>query len=422
MYQLTLVIKISQLIDAQTFPSLKTVSLGNNELQSIISSVQLSHLKVESIFLDNNEFEYLQDIEPLFNAFSRLANLSLQENRIEGVLRSQEQSITPLSTSLQSLNLARNHIKEWFFLDQLATAFPSLASLRIGNNPFNSALAKSSTTETTSSRIRSIEESSYMLTLARFGNLRTLNFSTITPQDRLNGELYYLSSVEHEFEASSAQGQVWSTAQVNSKHPRYLELCRSYDREPVGGERYGNQQKQSTEDAKVLPGSLAARLVKFKFMTLDPAYSKDSKPKPGSPAITLELELPKTMSTYSLKALIARKWELRPLGFHLIYESEELDPIAERMIGSTTTNGADDDSDVEWDVDPQGLDQTQGGQESNADMLTNPSGLSAEGKKWKKREVEMMDSTREVGSWLDSNARQATVRIEVSSNLTEHGQ
>lgn len=62
-----------------------------------------------------------------------------------------------------------------------------------------------------------------MLTLGRLGwNVRTLNFSNITVQERSNAEMYYLSRIAKELgEALEENGE-----EVKRRHPRWAELCR----------------------------------------------------------------------------------------------------------------------------------------------------------------------------------------------------
>ena len=404
--------KVGEVIDPDAFPNLKLLSLSSNALQTISVSQGVSHPMVESVLFDNNGLRYLEDLELLFKAFPKLVQLSLQENSIKDVWMDQQQSDGQLSQSLQTLNLSRNAIHEWSVVDHLPSAFPSLQSLRISNNPLYLGL---SLTDSKVPSNQSVEETSYMLTLARLGDLRTLNYSTITPQDRLNGELYYLSSIEREYEASLSQGKPLTPDQINARHPRYSELCRIYDRLSVGsGGRDELLRTKVTEDTEAIPGSLASRLVRFSFgiLKLAERISPNIKARDG-----LELELPRTISTYSLKALLVRKLGLRPLDFRLIYESEEMDPVAETMMVTSVPNGTTD-SDAEWDVDPQasqGLDIKEHQRNSHPNA-NNAASISHEGKKWKRREVEMMDSTRDIGFWLDDNAKQARVRIESLSH------
>ena len=94
-----------------------------------------------------------------------------------------------------------------------------------------------------------------------------------------------------------------------------------------------------------------------------------------------------------------------------------MDPVAETMTVTTVPNGTTD-SDVEWDVDPQvsqGPDIKEH-QRNGHPNANNAASIEHEGKKWKRREVEMMDSTRDIGFWLDDNAKQARVRIESLSH------
>ena len=62
-----------------------------------------------------------------------------------------------------------------------------------------------------------------MLTLARMRRLETLNFSQITPQERRNAEMYYLSRIAK----AAAEIPEKDEAKMLSRHPRWEELCQS---------------------------------------------------------------------------------------------------------------------------------------------------------------------------------------------------
>ena len=122
--------------------------------------------------------------------------------------------------------------------------------------------------------------------------------------------------------------------------------------------------------------SLANRLISFHFVN---AVTGESK----------TVRIPRGVSVYRLKALVARTFAMQPMRLRLVWETGEWDPLG----------GTGDDSD-QWSVGSatEDVDEKEG-----------------EGKGWIKREVELMDGTREVGFWIEG--KQATVRVEERNNF-----
>jgi hypothetical protein len=208
-----------------------------------------------------------------------------------------------------------------------------------------------------------------MLTIARLGKLTALNFSNITAADRTNAEMYYLSRI------GKAMGEVAEAEEqsVASQHKRYPELC----------EIYGAPVVVRTKAGAVNPDFLEARLIKFTFY-LPP--KKDSHEEP----ITKVREIPKSFDIYRVKGIVGRMFDIRPLSMRLIWETGEWDPVA-----GYEEEEEDEDSDDEGKGRP-------GKSETAA---------SAEKGKWMRREVEIVDGTRQVGFCVDG--MEAKVRIEL---------
>jgi tubulin-specific chaperone E len=92
-------------------------------------------------------------------------------------------------------------------LDQLPSIFPTLTSLRISHNPLFDSLAL---------------EEAHMLAVARMPERVTmLNYSAITPQERANAEMYYLSRIARELAAVEEDEE----ETVLKVHARWEELC-----------------------------------------------------------------------------------------------------------------------------------------------------------------------------------------------------
>ena len=220
-------------------------------------------------------------------------------------------------------------------------------------------------------------EEAFMLTLARLGRLKILNFSKITPQDRLNGELYYLALIRTELELYPSGAE----QRILRAHPRYRELCEIYDVAEL------KRKAVAEDDPGVNPRSLGARLVTFTFHL--------PSSEPGSYPKEFKREIPRSFDIYRIKALVSREFKLLPLRFRLIWETEEWDPVEQGT--------AEED---EWDSEEEGDDDKP--------TLSGTENIYTEedGKKFVRREEEFIDSTKAVGFWLNDDIRAVRVRVE----------
>lgn len=229
-------------------------------------------------------------------------------------------------------------------------------------------------------------DESYMLTLSRLSTLQVLNYSKITPQDRHNGELYYLSLIAKELSAFPASAE----HEILAKHPQYAELCHKYG-DPVIT-RAADPTKQT--DA-VNPRSVAARLVKMTFyLFFQSAPSGENNERKGE--LVQVKEIPRSFDIYQVKAIVARLFNLPPFHFRLIWETDELDPVSQRNI---------DDGD-DWDSSENEDEGADGETNSQLDAVGGDAGFV-------KREVELVNSTRDIGAWFYGDLVEARIRVEV---------
>jgi len=223
------------------------------------------------------------------------------------------------------------------------------------------------------SKAMTVDEA-FMLTLSRFPpTLRTLNFSTISVQDRSNAEMYYLSLIGKTLSATSESEE----QDILAQHPRYGELCELYG-EPtitraVVGDGSGKQ---------VHPRSVAARLVKMAFRLSSASVFSSTD---GQVHVK---EIPGSFNSYQVKAIVARLFGLQPFGFKLVWETDEWDPVERDAEG------------VEWDGDSD--DEVQGGDPS----------ISGESR-FVRREVELVESTRDIGFLFQGETGEMKIRVEV---------
>jgi hypothetical protein len=88
------------------------------------------------------------------------------------------------------------------------------------------------------------------------------------------------------------------------------------------------------------------------------------------------------------------------LKFRLVWETEDWDPVVEFNI----LGGEEWDSDEDADHEPSNY--------AREDDRTELPVIKADGTKLSRREVELVDSTRQVGFWLDDTLSHVRVRIE----------
>lgn len=353
--------KVSQL--AYQFPALTTLSASMNQIQTI--SAPISEF-ITVLVLEYNEIDSLSSIKQLAT-LPRLQRLSLRGNSIDTLDRSNAAGDTVrFPPGLKTVDLSNNKINSWSFINALPTVFPSLQSLRVSGNPLYEQPVASSAITNMPERPMTVDEA-YMLTLARLRSVKVLNYGSVTPQDRSNGELYYLSLIGKELSIFPED----SADRILSAHPRYQELC----------ERYGEpiiRRADKTGTDTVNPRSVAARVVRMVFHL------------PSSSSSTTEhtvkvKEIPVSFDTYQVKAFVSRLFNLTPFGFRLVWETDELDPVNQENVGE------------DWDSE---------------DEAGSGDAVDVNSTKFVKREVELMDTTRDIGFWFQ-DVGEASIRVEL---------
>ncbi|EXJ58836.1 hypothetical protein A1O7_06266 [Cladophialophora yegresii CBS 114405] len=451
------------------FESLRTLALSLNELASLDfdDSAGVDDdgdwrrcPSVTSVILDNNNFTSLAFLPTLFGLFPSLTSLSLPGNAVSALGLDSSASFPTLET----LNLAGNRIQEYSFIDRLPILFPNLTSLRISRNrlyePGNVQDEGGDDRRSQAPGTSTSDSTSYYLTLARIPGLKSLNYTTIMPRDREEGEIYYLSVAEREIktilagsdQAPGATGTGMGTTTHNlsrarQRHPLYSTLCAKYDRDDLL-QIYTQTARSSAPPTSPLPadgpeshknytdyapGTLGARLVDAYFYippsaspptTTDPGSSAGATPSPRQPLRRL---LPTTISVFRLKSLVARHFGLPALRFALVYESHEYDPIepihSTRNTGVGTWGKESWDGWGDWDVDQSDDSDEEereeqkttenpplplrGGdvgvnEDEGADaQAPTPTFVVREGHRFKKRETLILDGMRPWGDFLD---------------------
>ncbi|EFE40593.1 tubulin-specific chaperone, putative [Trichophyton verrucosum HKI 0517] len=333
----------------------------------------------EELLLDFNDFESLDSLSPLMD-LRKLRHLSLRRNKISKIYASTPSDLV-FSPTLEFVDVSCNQISSWNFLDALQKIFPGMTHLRISDNPLY-ALPPAPTKVTGLPEARMTVDEAFMLTLSRLSNLKILNYGKITPLDRLNGELYYLSLIRKEVLAHPPSME----QAIITSHPRYKELCKIYEVPEI------QRTEKDEESRDIDPRSLAAQLIKFRFHLAD-----SSKGEGKADTHVFEKEIPKSFDVYLIKAIVARHFSLPALRFKLIWESDEWDPVEK---GTAEEDEWDSEDEDDEDEDTQPINGKQVRQANKREFV--------------RREEELTDSTREVSHWFASDIKEANVRVEPS--------
>jgi hypothetical protein len=349
------------------FPTLTTFNASSNAYSSLTS--HLLTPTITDLSLEDNSFTSLSDLFPL-TRLPNLRRLVLKQNKISEVTRPGE-TLPVFSPTVTELDLSFNEISIWSFIDTLAQCFPGLTALRVSHNPLYASL------QAADGRALSAEDG-YMLTLARLGHLKALNYSPITAKERLNAESYYLSLIAREVNFSPPQLE----AKILASHPRYAYLCSEY------GEPVINRSTSS-----VNPNSLAARLIRFTFYlgeSAKRALTSDTSSSEKAMERRFEAEIPKSCTAYTLLGIVGRRIGIPPMKCKLVWETGDWMP-APRTEDAT--------ADEEWESEHSDEDDEEGVEKEGV------------GKQKIMREVEIVPGTKAAGNWVDS--MEAVVRIEM---------
>ena len=323
---------------------LSSFSAGFNQLSALTNVDFLSlSTTLTTLNLEYNEIKYFSDMGNL-TGLRALRTFHLKGNSIVD-LAPQGVPIPAFSKSVQYLDVSYNQIESWSFVDNVTKSFPGLTALRIAHNPVydikgDDAAAASS-------------EEAHMFTVARMAALTSLNFSQITTDDRMNAEMFYLSRIARQLAAVPESAE----ASVKSQHPRYNELCEIHGEPDIVRKEVVN------------PAFLEARLVAVTFTCKDKER--------------MTRRIPKSLDIYAVKSIAGSLFGVSPLKLRLIWETGEWDPVA-------VLDDQDESSD-EGEKEQTAVGGTSG---------TEAQAASSKGR-WIKREVELVDSPRQLGYVVD---------------------
>ncbi|CAN8098659.1 unnamed protein product [Discula destructiva] len=361
---------------ASKFPSLATLYASSNQLARLTPLPPPSlATNLVSIYLEFNDITALADISSLTTLIS-LRDLHLKGNSILALESDSADGPLVFSASLTYLDISYNKIHKWSCIDAIPDSFPGLTSLRLAHNPIynNPGLNDPSDSTTLSTAKATVTEEAYMLTIGRLASLTSLNFSAVTPTDRSNAEMFYLSRIGRQL--SSVPETPEAEAKVLAQHRRYKDLCDLYG-EPVVNRRN-----------EINSAFLEARLINVTFRFHPTQGEEDT-------AIEKRAQIPKSFDIYAVKGIAGRLFRHAPLKLRLVWETGEWDPVA----------GFDEEARESSEDGEEAVERPEEKNAGDAQLLANRVG------RWIKREGELNDSPRQFGFCVDGF--DVTIRVEL---------
>ncbi|UKZ77632.1 hypothetical protein TrVFT333_005356 [Trichoderma virens FT-333] len=349
---------------------------GDVNDEGVAATIAETAPKIVELDLSRNLFEQfgpvvdicrdLKDLQKLsinLATLNKLRHLQLKGNNISAITSDSGPIDVVFPPSVQYVDLSYNKIDSWEFVDKLPTVFPGMIGLRITHNPIYYSMDAESNAQSS--------DESFMFTVARIAQLKTLNFTHITTTDRTNAEMFYLSRIAKQLATVPEAAE----DSIKVLHPRYNELC----------EAYGEPDVIRREE--INPNFLEARLVTTEF------HYEGASDEGKKTRIT---KIPKSFDIYAVKGIVGKMYGLAPLKLRLIWETGEWDPVA----GYDEQDGDDDIDDEDDALVETNLDsQEAGGEDDKAG-------------RWVKREVELTDGPKQLGYCVDG--LRARIRVEAS--------
>jgi tubulin-specific chaperone E len=176
------------------FPNLDELHVASNGIKAInITNMEnWSRLKQLNLEYNNIAWDQVMNLSQL----PSLQILNLNSNAITQLTKVQG------FTSLTELKISENAINSWKCIDCL-NSFPALLDIRVMNIPLTANMTR---------------RDRHTALIARLSKITKLNGSTMTPKERMDCELYYLSQCALQTH----------TPEYIAEHPSYTLLCAKY--------------------------------------------------------------------------------------------------------------------------------------------------------------------------------------------------
>ncbi|KAK6335495.1 hypothetical protein TWF696_002269 [Orbilia brochopaga] len=281
-----------------SFPNVTDLSIAVGDLTKFSPTISPRVLDLQaanglvSLCLEENAFECISDIADL-QELPNLRRLLLARNRIKAVYSSTDHHQVGEKlrfSTITFLDISRNEVGDWTFLDDIRDSFPNLEALRISQNPLYGIDGN-----------RNPSESAFQITVARLSRkVTSLDYSVIKPVERADAELFYISTILKELSENPAEQE----AEILARHTRWPEL------QALHGEQTINRDL-----AKKSNDALASKLIETQV-----TYGSR----------TLTKKLPRTVTIGKLAGLIGRLFGANPLDIALYL-------VEEGIVGDNST-------------------------------------------------------------------------------------
>ncbi|KAL8980057.1 MAG: hypothetical protein Q9205_004757 [Flavoplaca limonia] len=384
---------VRTLCNQRHFPNLQCLSLAFNPLNeppSPLLNLQLPILT--TLDLASCNLCTLQTLFPLAD-LPALSTLNLRSNPLTNLVT--DPSL--IFSRLRTLDLTSTNLPNLSSLNPIPTTFPILSSFKTSNTPLTTS-----------------HPSSRLITIARLPGLTTLNNTPIPPHERQNADLYYLSTITPLILAANTAKEEEA---IVKEHPQWGHLCEKYG-EPESITKKRNSQLLTSEPnlsatgnnkEKIYPPlSLGVNLINFTFYFHKPISTSDpaTPPHPNQQNQQQHTQsLPKQIDIYRLKAFLGRFYSIPSLELKLVLETDEWDPVP-------AAKPEDDDwsCSEDYSSDDERRSAGDGGDPRKAKAKGEEEEEGKQKDLWVRREIELVDSTRPVGFWVEG--KEARVRVE----------
>ncbi|KAI4255704.1 MAG: hypothetical protein LQ352_002421 [Teloschistes flavicans] len=369
--------------------------------------------------------------------FSKTSKLELPPNSSPG------DSLKDLKW--KELSLANNLFDSWADIFELRHFVRELSTLGLDGNRFVKISQEADFPTGTFEQIQRLKLDSpltashpnaRLLSIARIPLLESLNHTTITSNERQDAELYYMKLIADLMLGAKTTEE---SNQFRREHPAWDYLCVKH------GEPESIIHKQKKNDPalqpKYPPVSLGANLIRFIFVHRVTLGRPPSLPETTTDAdlsftgAVYTRDLPKQVDIYRLKSIVGRLFSIPARHTKLILETNEWDPVPTTQLGGLDWDSSSDDDDSDafldisggWDRADNGIDDP-----SAASKPDDPGILAEKTRKkqereerkkerWVKREMEIPDSTRSIGDWVEGETARVRVERLVERSLVDMG-
>ncbi|KIO34311.1 hypothetical protein M407DRAFT_127339 [Tulasnella calospora MUT 4182] len=292
------------------FPGLTSLEVGYNRLNSLNPPAGASIFqKLSTVNLATNDIEDWAIAVRAVRTMVGLRHLILSDNKIGDVPWPTSADLSRGPSLLRTISLASNRMRSWSSLDALAAWFPYLEGFYGQENPYLEAQPGTL-------------ECARQLTIARFPSLITCDGSPISPYERKDAELFYLTFIVK---------TVSNPDERASLHPQWPVLCAKHGA-PVEAE------------VALRPENLGSRIIELGVHRLSEPPSREVRL--GSLAgegARVQIKVLPSMNLKTLRAKSLKALKIRPATAATV-----------RLFALLAKDNTDDAVTIEMDCDGDG--------------------------------------------------------------------